>query len=83
MADMRWFIIMEIKPFDKSLRFSRIHESFFSVVDLPCSFQGTADGFLSTQLKPENFAAAAASVGYPCQVREAAKKNPPLMAGPL
>lgn len=31
--------------------------------------QGTADGFLRTQLKPENFASAAASVGYPCTVR--------------
>jgi len=31
--------------------------------------QGTADGFLNNQLKPENFAAAAAKVGYPCQVR--------------
>jgi len=31
--------------------------------------QGTADGFLDNQLKPGNFASAAASVGYPCQVR--------------
>jgi len=31
--------------------------------------QGTADGFLRNQLKPENFAAAAAEAGYPCQVR--------------
>lgn len=31
--------------------------------------QGTADGFLATQLKPENFTAAAASVGYPFQLR--------------
>jgi len=31
--------------------------------------QGSADGFLNSQLKPENFAAAAASVNYPCQVR--------------
>jgi hypothetical protein len=30
--------------------------------------QGTADGFLHSQLKPENFAAAAAAAGYPCQV---------------
>ena len=32
-------------------------------------FQGCADGFLQSQLKPENFAAAAASVNYPCTVR--------------
>jgi len=31
--------------------------------------QGTADGFLNNQLKPQNFAAAAAGVGYPCQLR--------------
>lgn len=31
--------------------------------------QGTADGFLKVQLKPENFAAAAASRSYPCTVR--------------
>jgi len=31
--------------------------------------QGTADGFLTNQLKPEVFASAAASVNYPCQVR--------------
>ena len=31
--------------------------------------QGTADGFLYNQLKPDNFAAAAAEAGYPCQVR--------------
>jgi S-formylglutathione hydrolase len=31
--------------------------------------QGCADGFLQNQLKPENFSAAAASVGYPCTVR--------------
>ena len=31
--------------------------------------QGTADGFLQNQLKPENFAAAAAKAGYPCSVR--------------
>ena len=31
--------------------------------------QGTADGFLDSQLKPENFSAAAAEAGYPCQVR--------------
>ena len=31
--------------------------------------QGTADGFLNNQLKPENFAKAAAEAGYPCQVR--------------
>ena len=31
--------------------------------------QGTADGFLNNQLKPDNFAAAAAKAGYPCQVR--------------
>jgi S-formylglutathione hydrolase len=31
--------------------------------------QGTADSFLQTQLKPENFAAAAAKAGYPVQVR--------------
>jgi len=31
--------------------------------------QGTADGFLHNQLKPENFAAAADKAGYPCQVR--------------
>jgi len=31
--------------------------------------QGTADGFLENQLKPKNFAAAAAGNGYPVQVR--------------
>ena len=31
--------------------------------------QGTADGFLNNQLKPENFASAAAAAGYPCQLR--------------
>merc|ERR1719412_2480065 len=31
--------------------------------------QGTADGFLRNQLKPENFAAAAAGNGYPVQLR--------------
>jgi len=31
--------------------------------------QGTADGFLATQLKPENFAAAAAKNGYPINMR--------------
>jgi len=31
--------------------------------------QGTADGFLHNQLKPENFASAAAAAGYPCQLR--------------
>jgi len=31
--------------------------------------QGTADGFLTNQLKPEVFASAAASVNYPCEVR--------------
>lgn len=31
--------------------------------------QGTADGFLESQLKPENFAAAAASKGYPINLR--------------
>ena len=31
--------------------------------------QGTADGFLHTQLKPENLAAAAGKAGYPCNVR--------------
>merc|ERR1711937_554306 len=31
--------------------------------------QGTADGFLTNQLKPEVFASAAASVNYPCQLR--------------
>ena len=37
----------------------------------PCILidQGTNDGFLHNQLKPENFAAAAAEAGYPCQVR--------------
>ena len=32
-------------------------------------FQGCADGFLQSQLKPENFSLAAASVNYPCTVR--------------
>ncbi|XP_023326261.1 alcohol dehydrogenase class-3 [Eurytemora carolleeae] len=31
--------------------------------------QGTADSFLKTQLKPENFSAAAAKAGYPVEVR--------------
>ena len=31
--------------------------------------QGTADNFLTNQLKPENFAAAAAGNGYPVTVR--------------
>ena len=37
----------------------------------PCILidQGTADGFLQSQLKPENFAAAAAKAGYPCSLR--------------
>jgi len=37
----------------------------------PCILidQGTADGFLGKQLQPEVFAAAAASAGYPCQLR--------------
>ena len=37
----------------------------------PCILidQGTADGFLYNQLKPDNFAAAAADAGYPCHVR--------------
>ena len=37
----------------------------------PCILidQGTADGFLQNQLKPENFAAAAAKAGYPCSLR--------------
>ena len=33
------------------------------------SDQGTADGFLQSQLKPENLAAAAGKAGYPCSVR--------------
>ena len=33
------------------------------------NIKGTADGFLDNQLKPGNFASAAASVGYPCQVK--------------
>ena len=37
----------------------------------PCILidQGTADGFLNTQLKPGNFSAACGEVGYPVQVR--------------
>ena len=35
------------------------------------NIKGTADGFLDNQLKPGNFASAAASVGYPCQVKSA------------
>merc|ERR1711963_1181774 len=37
----------------------------------PCILidQGTADGFLDSQLKPKNFSAAAAEAGYPVQVR--------------
>jgi len=31
--------------------------------------QGTADGFLNNQLKPQNFAAAADGAGYPCMLR--------------
>ena len=31
--------------------------------------QGSADGFLHTQLMPERFAEAAAEAGYPCEVR--------------
>jgi len=31
--------------------------------------QGTADGFLDTQLRPNVFSSAAAAVNYPCQVR--------------
>ena len=32
------------------------------------TFKGTADSFLKTQLKPENFSAAAAKAGYPVEV---------------